>query len=258
MMADFQFGEALSQIYDFLWNEYCDWYIELAKIRLNPENNEVVSPLPVLVNVLETALRLLHPFMPFITEELWQNLKNHLPAKWQKTESIMIAKYPKADKNAIDAEAENIIESVIDITRAIRNIRAENKVDSTKWIAADIYSGKMTAAIAPYSAAIQSLTKVKPLEFKDGRLSGAPGEKFTVAVLKEADVIVPMASMIDVAVEREKIQKEITQIDADVIRLEARLKDEAFLNKAPAAVVANEKERLVERKERAARLRQQI
>ena len=151
-----------------------------------------------------------------------------------------------------------LVEAVIDVTRAIRNIRAENKVESTKWIAADVYSGKMTAAITPYSSAIQTLAKVKPLEFKDGRLSGAQGEKFAVAVLKEADVIVPMASMIDLAAEREKIQKEIAQIDADVIRLEARLKDEAFLSKAPAAVIAKEKERLAERKERAARLRQQI
>jgi len=258
MMTDFQFGEALSTIYDFLWNEYCDWYIELAKVRLNPENKDAVSPLPVLINVLETALRLLHPFMPFVTEELWQNLKSHLPAKWQKTESIMIAKYPKADKDAVDTVAENIIESVIDITRAIRNIRAENKVESTKWIAAEIYSGKLTAAITPYASAIQSLAKVKPLEFKDGRLSGAQGEKFAVAVLKEADVTVPMASMIDLTVEREKILKEIAQIDADVARLETRLEDEAFLSKAPAAVVAKEKERLTERKERASRLRQQI
>ena len=258
LMTDFQFGEALSTIYDFLWNEYCDWYIELAKVRLNPENKDAVSPLPVLIHVLETALRLLHPFMPFVTEELWQNLKSRLPAKWQKAESIMIAKYPKADKNAVDADAEDIIEAVIDITRAIRNIRAENKVESTKWITAGIYSGKMTAAIAPYSSAIQSLAKVKPLEFKTGRLTEAQNEKFAVAVLKEADVVVPLASMIDLAVEREKILKEIAQIDADVARLEARLKDEAFLSKAPAPVVAKEKERLVERKERAARLRQQV
>jgi valyl-tRNA synthetase len=258
MMTDFQFGEALSTIYDFLWNEYCDWYIELAKVRLNPENKDAVSPLPVLIHVLETALRLLHPFMPFVTEELWQNLKSRLPAKWQKTDSIMIAKYPKADKDAVDTEAEDIIEAVIDITRAIRNIRAENKVESTKWIAAEIYTGKMTVAVTPYTSAIQSLAKVKPLEFKTGRLTEAQNEKFAVAVLKEADVIVPLASMIDLAVEREKILKEIAQIDADVARLEMRLKDEAFLSKAPSAVVAKEKERLTERKERAARLRQQI
>jgi valyl-tRNA synthetase len=258
LMTDFQFGEALSTIYDFLWNEYCDWYIELAKVRLNPENKEVISPLPVLIHVLETALRLLHPFMPFVTEELWQNLKSRLPAKWHKTKSIMVAKYPRADKKDIDTEAEDIIKAVIDITRAIRNIRAENKVESTRWIAADIYSGKMTVAITPYASSIQSLAKVKPLEFKTGRLTEAHSEKFAVAVLKEADVIVPVASMIDLAVEREKILKEIAQIDADVARLEARLKDEAFLSKAPAAVVAKEKERMTERKERAARLRQQI
>ncbi|HJX36408.1 MAG TPA: valine--tRNA ligase, partial [Dehalococcoidales bacterium] len=113
LMTDFQFGEALSTIYDFLWNEYCDWYIELAKVRLNPENKDAGSPLPVLIHVLETSLRLLHPFMPFVTEELWQNLKSHLPDTWQKTESIMIAEYPKADKQALDVEAENIIEAVI-------------------------------------------------------------------------------------------------------------------------------------------------
>ncbi len=258
LMTDFQFGEALSTIYDFLWNEYCDWYIELAKVRLNPENKEAVSPLPVLIHVLETSLRLLHPFMPFVTEELWQNLKSRLPAKWQKTDSIMVARYPKAEKDAVDTEAEDIIETVIDVTRAIRNIRAENKVESTKWIAAEIYSGKMTAAITPYASAIQLLAKVKPLEFKTGRLTEAQNEKFAVEVLKEADVIVPVASMIDLAVEREKILKEIAQIDADVARLEARLKDEAFLSKAPAPVVAKEKERLTERKERAARLRQQV
>ena len=258
MMSDFQFGEALSAIYDFLWGEYCDWYLELAKIRLNQETEDTLSPLPVLINVLETALRLLHPFMPFVTEELWQNLKNNLPAKWQKPESIMIARYPKADNNVIDMEAENIMETVIDITRAIRNIRAENKVESARWIAADVFSGQFTAEITPYSHAIQTLAKVKPLEFKHGRLSGAPGEKFAVAILKEVDIIVPMASMIDFAIEKEKIQKEIAQIENDVARLELRLKDEAFLSKAPAVVVAKEKERLAERKERAVRLKQQI
>jgi valyl-tRNA synthetase len=258
MMADFQFGEALSAIYDFLWSEYCDWYIELAKIRLNPQDKEALSPLPVLVYVLETALRLLHPFMPFLTEELWQNLKNRLPTKWQKTESIMVAKYPKTDKEAIDAEAEKVVEAIIDITRALRNIRAENKVESTRWITADVYSGQLTSPILPYSSAIQTLARVKPLELKDSRLSGVPGEKFAVAILKEADVVVPVTSMVDIAVEREKIQKEIAQLEPDIARLEARLKDEAFLSKAPAAVVAKERERLSERKEHVARLKQQI
>ncbi|GAH81920.1 unnamed protein product, partial [marine sediment metagenome] len=89
LMEDFQFGEALRQIYDFLWGEFCDWYIEIAKIRHRSE--EAPSPIPVLVYVLETSLRLLHPYMPFVTEELWQNLKQRLPPDWQATESIMVA-----------------------------------------------------------------------------------------------------------------------------------------------------------------------
>jgi valyl-tRNA synthetase len=257
-MTKFQFGDALSTIYDFLWSEYCDWYIELAKIRLNSGGKETESPLPVLVHVLETALRLLHPFMPFLTEELWQNIKSNLPVKWQKTDSIMVTRYPRADKKAVDPEAERIIEAIIEITRSLRNIRAENKVEINKWITADIYSGQLTSAIISYSLAIQTLAKVKPINFNNNRLSGVPGEKYVVVILKEADVVVPIASMVEIAVEREKIQKEIVQLEADINRLEARLSDEAFLSKAPPVVVAKERERLSERKERAARLKQQL
>ncbi|GAI72804.1 unnamed protein product, partial [marine sediment metagenome] len=105
LMEDFQFGEAQRQIYDFLWGEFCDWYIEIAKIRLRSSVNEAPSPIPVLVYVLETSLRLLHPYMPFVTEELWQNLKQHLPPDWQATESIMVVAYPIADEAAIDPPA---------------------------------------------------------------------------------------------------------------------------------------------------------
>ncbi len=113
-MADFQFEEAQRQVHDFLWGEYCDWYIELAKIRLRQGG---LSPVPVLVHVLETALRLLHPFMPFVTEELWQTLKSACPAGWQATDSIMIASYPEAEAKAIDPESERIMETVIEIIR---------------------------------------------------------------------------------------------------------------------------------------------
>jgi valyl-tRNA synthetase len=257
-MKNFQFGDALSTIYDFLWSEYCDWYIELAKIRLNPELQSAVSPLPVLIYVLETSLRLLHPFMPFLTEELWQNLRNCLPDNWQKTDSIMIAAYPRIDKKSIDTEAEKNIEALIEIIRAIRNIRAENKVEVNKFITADIYCGQLTPVLSTYASAIQALAKVKPLDLKDNRLSGTPGERFAVAVLKDADVVVPMASMVDLAAEQEKIRKEIEQVTADITRLENLLKGESFVSKAPPAVVAREKQRLIERQEHLVRLKQQL
>jgi valyl-tRNA synthetase len=134
LMDDFQFGEAQRQIHDFLWGEFCDWYIEFAKIRLRPAD-ESPSPLPILVHVLETSLRLLHPYMPFATEELWHNLKRSLPLSWQANESIMIAPYPEADTTAIDLQAEQVMEVLIEIIRAIRNTRAHYEVENTKWIA---------------------------------------------------------------------------------------------------------------------------
>ncbi len=258
LMDDFQFGEALRQTCDFLWGDFCDWYIELAKIRLRPTSEEVISPLPVLIHVLETSLRLLHPYMPFITEELWQNLKQHLPSDWQKTDSIMVAPYPEAETRAIDPAAEQTMESIIEIIRSIRNTRAEHKVASARWIEAQIYSGKLTSAITPYSEAIQTLARAKPLTFHNSRLESTQSANTLVSVLKETEVVIPMESMIDLEAERERLQQEIEQSQAEVARLEARLKDRAFLDKAPAAVVDKERNRFTERKDKLERLQQQL
>ena len=122
LMEDFQFGEAEQQIYDFVWSKFCDWYIEIAKIRLRSQPTP--SPLPFLANTLEKSLRLLHPFMPFVTEELWQSLKQRLPGGSQMPASIMIAPYPFADDKAFAPEAERVMDFVIEVVRSIRNIRA--------------------------------------------------------------------------------------------------------------------------------------
>ena len=256
LMDDFQFGEAQRQIHDFLWGEFCDWYIEIAKIRLGSTDKEVVSPLPVLVHVLETSLRLLHPFMPFITEELWQRLKQHLP--WQEAESIMVASYPEARDILLDPESEQVMESIIEIVRSIRNARAQYKVDSTRWVEAQIYGGKLTPAIAPYSQAIQTLARAKPVTFIDSRRETQPRENALVLVLKETEVVIPMESMVDVEAERKRLQKEIERNQAEVAKLEARLKDRDFLTKAPAAVVDKEKDKLAERKTKLERLKQKL
>ncbi len=244
LMEAFQFGEALRQIYDFLWGEYCDWYIEIAKIRLRSGVKEVPSPIPVLVHVLETSLRLLHPYMPFITEELWQNLKEHLPPDWQATESIMVAAYPVADEAAIDPQAERIMESVIEIIRSIRNARAQYKVESTRWIEAQIYAGKFKPVITPYSQVIQTLARARPVTFLDSRQGGQSGPNALVLVLKESEVVIPMESMVNLEVEKKRIRKEIEASQDEVARLESRLNDRAFLTKAPLAIVDKERQKL--------------
>jgi len=257
-MEDFQFGEAQRQLYEFLWGEYCDWYIEIAKVRLRSVGEDALSPIPVLVYVLEASLRLLHPYMPFVTEELWQNLKNRLPSDWQKVESIMVATYPEADEAAIDLQAERIMESVIEIIHSIRNARAQYKVESARWIEAQIYAGEFTSAIAPYSLAIQTLARVRPVTFLDNRREGQAGENALVLVLKESEVVIPMESMVNLEAERRRLQEEIEQSQAEVAQLEARLNDEAFLTKAPIAIVDRERSKLAMKKDKLERLKQQI
>ena len=256
LLDDFQLGETLRQIHDFLWGEFCDWYIELVKDRLGAD--EAVSPLPVLVHVLETSLRLLHPYMPFITEELWQNLRQRLPADWQETESIMVAPYPVADESTADPEAERIMETVIDLVRSIRNVRAEHKVEPARWIEARVYGGELTAALAAHAAAIETLARARPVSFQESRAVSETGDNTLVMVLKETEVVIPMESMVDVAAERERLGKEIERADMEIARLEVRLSDSAFLSKAPEAVIEKERGRLAEKKDRAERLRQEL
>ncbi|MFC1892994.1 valine--tRNA ligase [Chloroflexota bacterium] len=254
LMADFQFGEAYKQIYEFLWGEFCDWYIEMAKIR---SSGEALSPIPVLVDVLETSLRLLHPFMPFITEELWQNLKGRLPVEWLASDSIMVAVYPEADEAAIDAEAEEITESVVEIVRAIRNVRAQYNVESAKWVEAQVYAGRLTSAINHHSDVIQTLARARPVTFHETR-PGASPKNALVMVLKNSEIVIPMESMVNLEAERVKLAKEVEQTQAEVARLASRLEDKEFLAKAPLVVADKERNRLAERRDRLERLKQQL
>jgi valyl-tRNA synthetase len=254
LMDEYQFGEAQRQIHDFLWSEYCDWYIELAKIRLQAGDN---TPVGVLVHVLEKSLRLLHPFMPFITEELWQNLKPRV--NWLTGESIMIAPYPEADEKAFDAEAEKELDAVFEIVRAIRNVRAEHKVEVTRWIEARIYSdASRYAAVSRYAAAVKNLAHANPVTFFHGEAKEKADSATLVLALSPATVVIPMASMVDFAAEKRKAQKEYDQTLNEMERLEFRLKDEAFLTKAPPAIVEKEKQKLYTLKEKLAKLQQQI
>ncbi|MDO8567870.1 MAG: valine--tRNA ligase, partial [Dehalococcoidales bacterium] len=253
-MEDFQFGEAEMQIYDFLWSEFCDWYIELTKVRLSPDS-QAPSPLPVLVEVLETSLRLLHPYMPFVTEELWQNLRSRVGSSWP--ESIMIAPYPQADSAAIDPQAEETIDTIIEIVRSIRNVRAQYKVEAGRWIEARIYAGDLTSAITPYTEAVQGLSRAKPISFLTERPEAAAKEKAVALVLKKVEIAIPMASMFDIEAEKKRVHKETEEAQAEFTRLETRLKDEAFVSKAPPAVVEKERQKLAALADKLDKLRQQ-
>jgi valyl-tRNA synthetase len=268
LLDEFQLGEAERTIHDFLWGEYCDWYIELAKIRLRLSaapselwkagNPEAPSPLPVLIHVLETSLRLLHPFMPFVTEELWQQLKKRLPANWQSTESIMTAAYPEADAGAIDPGAEEVIGSLVEIVRSIRNARAQYKVAEDKWVEAQVHSDNLISSIKPYLDTVQTLAHAKPVTFVGKRLGEKTIEKALVMVLADADVVIPMASMFDIEAEKKRTQKEIEGCEGEIARLKARLSDNNFPTRAPVEVVDKERDKLTTLTDKLERLKQQL
>ena len=255
LMSNFQFGEAERQIHDFFWGEFCDWYIEIAKIRLSRSD---FSPLPVLAFVLETTLRLLHPFMPFITEELWQGLKQRLPEGSVGSDSIIIAPFPVDDKKATDPDAEQVMDSVIEIVRSIRNARAEHKVAAGKWIEVRVYADKFQADIAAKAEAIETLAKARPLAVLDRSQRRAKEEKALVLVLKEAEVVLPWESMVDLAAERQRLEGEINAVEREIDRLEQRLKDKPFVARAPAAVVDKERSKLQTFKDKLLRLKQEL
>ncbi len=275
LMEDFQFGEAQRQIHDFLWGEFCDWYIEMAKLRLKGGERsgesekgggggrESEKPMPVLAHVLETSLRLLHPFMPFITEEIWQSLKGHLDGEM--AESIMLSPYPTADEGFIDAKAEKQMAVVVEIVRAIRNTRAEFRVEPARWIEAWVAAAETKPAIETQSQAIETLARVRPLTIistEDARPGAGGGreseKKAKTVVLEGAEVILPMAGMVDLEAERARLEKEIAGNQAEIARIEARLKDEKFLSKAPPSVVQRERERLATQRDRLMRLSERL
>ncbi len=252
----FQFGEALRRIYDFLWTEYCDWYIEIAKIRLR-HNQGPDSPLPLLVQVMEISLRLLHPFMPFITEELWQSLRER--QREGKPDSIMIAPYPAADTGAFDADAEREMESVFEIVRSIRNARVESGVDPAKFIRAFIIAGESKLGLEAHVEVIHTLARVHPLEIvSTAEKMKLKRDQAKILVLKGVEVILPLEGMVDAEAEKSRLSKEIEASRTEIERIERLLQDEAFTAKAPAAVVNKERQKLSDGKAKLAKLNERL
>jgi valyl-tRNA synthetase len=191
--------------------------------------------------------------MPFITEEIWQKLAIHLP---ESPESIMIASYPTADEEAMDAAAEKEIESVIEIVGAIRNARAEAKVEPAKSIEALIITSNKS--LESYVPAISTLARAHPLTIRDEFPGNLSPDQAKVLVLKDAQVVLPLGGIVDRETERKRLKEEIEVSRAKVVQLGIRLQDKQFLSKAPAHVVEKEREKLNQHRDRLERLERQL
>ncbi|WP_298634856.1 valine--tRNA ligase [uncultured Umboniibacter sp.] len=242
-VSSYRFDIASQAIYEFIWNEYCDWYLELSKpVLWNDDSPEALKQgtRRTLIRVLETALRLAHPFMPFITEEIWQRVKT---LAGQSGESIMLAAYPVANDEKIDLEAEANIEWLKSFIDGIRTIRGEMNIAPGKPIpvllrnASEIDQSRLTAN----SATLLSLAK---LETATVLTSDEVAPMSATALVGDMEVLVPMAGLIDKDAELARLDKEIAKLEKEVARISGKLNNQGFVAKAPEAVIEKEREKL--------------
>lgn len=246
-LENFRLGEAANRIHDFLWRKFCDWYIEFSKIRLREKSSP--SPVPVLVHTLETTLRLLHPFIPFISEEIWQRLR---PSLLKAPESIMIAPYPSVKEEELDPAAEEEIEMVVEVIQAIRGYRAEAKLPPSEFLPCYIRPRSENIPLQSYSTVITTLARAKPTFLEEEEPEGAKP-----VVLRGAEVFFP-EGRVDQEKERKRLAEEADFLRGQILRLEERLKDEEFRAKAPSQVVEKERAKLEKYKDKLERLQHQL
>jgi valyl-tRNA synthetase len=260
LMKAYNFGEAGRQIQSFFWDDFADWYIETAKVQLNGDAEQQQHTRAVLRGVLEGLLRLLHPFMPFVTEVAWQHLQRQTQAgrNGNEIDSIMLAAYPHADTASIDQEAERDWELVQEIVRGIRNVRNESNVEPGRWIEAIIVGGDKAGMLGTQRSIISRLARVAEdkLEVLE-HLAQKPQQTATV-VAGTVEAYLPLAGMVDLQEERQRLRKDLERAEADIQRRASKLTNENFVNRAPTAVVQRERDALAEAEATAARLRERI
>ena len=235
LLERFELGEAGRAIYDFIWSEVCDWYIEIAKPRLyNKEAAaERATAQHVLATVLVSAMKLLHPYMPFITEEIYQCLPHE-------AESIMISKWPVADESLIDPEAERGMNAIMDSIKAIRNMRAEVNANPGKKIpAVMLVADDLREVVAANDSYIKLLGGIDNLELR--AMDAEKPENAMAAVVTGIEVYLPLAGLIDVEKETQRLSKELATMEKDLQRVSGKLNNAGFLAKAPEDVIAKER-----------------
>ena len=249
LMNEYNFGEAGRQLYDFFWSEFADWYIEIAKIRLyGTDARAQATTRRVSVYVLDHTLRLLHPFIPFVTEAAWQ----HLP---HEGESLMITHWPQQSYTGVDEETEVQMAIVIEIIRTIRNIRSEYNVEPAKRITAHIAAGANYNLLTKQQEIIVALARLEKDELRIAKkLSRKPDQAIAQVISGGIEIYLPLAGMIDLDAERERWHKEVGQLEKRIAAGKVKLNNPSFIQKAPAAIVEKEREQLADLELQAAKI----
>ncbi|EPZ8124367.1 valine--tRNA ligase [Yersinia enterocolitica] len=240
-MDTYRFDLAANILYEFTWNQFCDWYLELAKPVMNSGSEaELRGTRHTLIEVLEALLRLAHPIIPYITETIWQRVKT---LKGITADTIMLQPFPEYDASQVDEKALSDLEWIKQTIIAVRNIRAEMNIAPGKPLEVMLRGANAEAQrrVLENQSFIQSLARLSSLTLLP---EGDKGPVSVTKLVEGAEVLIPMAGLIDKATELERLAKEVAKLEAEIERIEGKLNNEGFVARAPEAVVAKERERM--------------
>jgi valyl-tRNA synthetase len=267
LFQNYQYGEAGRQIFEFFWNEFADWYLEIAKLQLAEDDRKAFSTARNLVQVLDTCLRLLHPFTPFVTEEIWGHLKTacnelkqpispHHESEWEN--ALIVARWPEPQPEK-PWEGQTIADFtlIMDLVRAIRNLRAEKNVSPRQKIPATLIGGERTAMLQRQSTTIAALARFDPQKLTIlEKLAEKPAGSIAL-VVGPIEAYLPLAELVDPEEQRSRLEKELTETTSQIQRLENLLAG-PFAEKAPAEVVEKELKKLADYKDKAEKIKSQL
>ena len=267
LFQNYQYGEAGRQIYEFFWNEFADWYIEIAKLQLTQGDRMAYTTARNLVHVLDTCLRLLHPFTPFVTEEIWGRLKTAVgelkqpiisqhAVEWE--DALIIARWPEpAPENPWETKAITDFSLIMELVRAVRNLRSEKNVDPKLKIPATLVGGEKTPLLQQQSSTIAVLARLDPQKITISEsLDGKP-EGHIALVIGPIEVYLPLAELVDPAEQRARLEKEYATSMSQVERLE-NLLESPFAKKAPENVIEKERQKLADYQGKVEKIKSQL
>jgi valyl-tRNA synthetase len=255
LIDDFQLGEAGRQVNEFFWSDYCDWYVEIAKVQMQGNEEAQRSTAGILRAVLDQSLRLLHPYMPFVTEEVWQHLYRTSEPDQERwlAPALIVAPWPQVNSQAIDVEAEQFFGLLQEVIVRIRDARNQVNVEPARRIPVILAAGSLAGMLEAQAPLIEFLARTeKPQVYT--QLEHKPEQSISL-LADSVEIYLPLAGMVDIGQELERLDKEIAQAQQEVARLQSKLANESFVTRAKPEVVEKEREKLAAQEERIEKLK---